>query len=251
MKKLSKFINLILPIITFGAIFLIWSVASAIIDSEYLLPSVRQTLNALFLLLKGKEFYISFAHTFLRSIISFALSFALGFLLAFLRSRIPLLKRVIEPFVGVIRALPTIAVILLLLFWTNSKIAPIIVTMIVVFPTSYTHLYSAFASVEKGAVEAGMVDGANGKQLFAFIEFPQIAPIFFEAIGSGISLNFKLMVAAEVLAQTAKSLGYMLNTSKVYFEIAQMMALVLVAVAVSVLIEFIFNKISARTGDWR
>ena len=52
------------------------------------------------------------------------------------------------------------------------------------------------------------------------------------------------MVAAEVLAQTARSLGYMLNTSKVYFEISQMMALVLVAVFIGVVIELVFNKIA-------
>ena len=59
------------------------------------------------------------------------------------------------------------------------------------------------------------------------------------------------MVAAEVLAQTARSIGYLLNTSKVYFEIATMMALVLISVAVGVVIELIFNKIAQIKGEWR
>lgn len=251
MKKLSNALNLILPIITLLAVVLIWAVASAVVDSEYILPSVGQTLKSLLLLLKSAEFYKSFALTLLRSLVAFIISFSLGFALAFLRSRVKITAKIIDPLVSVMRALPTIAVVLLLLFWTNSKVAPIIVTMLVVLPTSYTNLYAGFESVNKNSVEAGLVDGANGKQVFAFIEFPQIAPVFYKGIGSGISLNFKLMVAAEVLAQTANSLGYMLNTSKVYFEIAQMMALVIVAVAVGVLIEIIFNKISENSGSWR
>jgi NitT/TauT family transport system permease protein len=184
--------------------------------------------------------------TFLRSLIAFLSSFVAAFLLARIRCKFEISSRVIEPVIGVIRALPTIAVILLLLFWTNSRVAPIIVTVLVVLPTSYTNLVTAFNGVDKTTVEAGAVDGANVKQLFALVEFPQIEPAFYKSIGSGISLNFKLMVAAEVLAQTANSLGYVLNTSKVYFEIPQMMALVLVSVLIGVVVELLFNKIASK-----
>lgn len=244
MKNKNTLLNVALPLLTVLSIFILWAVASKIIGNEYILPSVTQTLNALLLLLKSKGFYVAVSFTFLRSILAFCISFILGFLLARLRTKFALSGKVIEPVIGVIRALPTIAVILLLLFWTTSKIAPIIVTVLVVLPTSYTHMLTAFEGIDKTSVEAGAVDGATVKQLFLFIEFPQIAPAFYKAIGSGISLNFKLMVAAEVLAQTAKSLGYMLNTSKVYFEISQMMALVLVAVVIGVAVELVFNKIS-------
>ncbi|MBQ3571437.1 MAG: ABC transporter permease subunit [Clostridia bacterium] len=251
MKKLNRTLNLILPIIVILAIFLIWEIASRVIGSEYVLPSVGQTLNSLFALFLQNEFYVAFALTFSRSLIAFLISFILGFALAFIRSRFALSAKIIEPIISILRALPTIAIILLLLFWTNSKVAPVIVTMLVVLPTVYTHLVSAFEEVNKNAVEAGRVDGATEKQIFAYIEFPQIAPTFYKAIGSGISLNFKLMVAAEVLAQTARSIGYLLNTSKVYFEIATMMALVLISVAVGVVIELIFNKIAQIKGEWR
>lgn len=244
MNKKNTLLNVALPLLTVLSIFILWAVASAVIGSEYILPSVTQTLNALLELLKSREFFVALFFTFFRSIFAFCVSFILGFLLARLRSKFALLAKVIEPVIGVIRALPTIAVILLLLFWTNSKVAPIIVTVLVVLPTSYTHMLTAFENIDKTTVEAGAVDGATLKQLFLYIEFPQIAPAFYKAIGSGISLNFKLMVAAEVLAQTARSLGYMLNTSKVYFEISQMMALVLVAVLIGVVIELVFNKIA-------
>ncbi len=251
MKKINKALNLILPVFSIVIIFALWGMASLSIGNEYILPSVKKTFKALLSLGKRNEFYVALFSTLLRSLIAFVLSFALGFGLAFLRSRKEIVSRLIDPIISVIRALPTIAVVLLLLFWTNSRVAPIIVTLLVVLPTSYTNLYAGFSSVNKNAVEAGKVDGANGWQLFVFIEFPQITPVFYKAIGSGFSLNFKLMVAAEVIAQTADCLGYMLNTSKIYFEVAEMMALVLVSVAVGVVIEFIFNKISDKVGEWR
>ena len=246
MNNKKGILNKVLPIITIACIFCLWSIASAVIGSEYILPSVNQTLSALLKLFYSGEFYLSVAMTFLRSLIAFLVSFVAAFLLARIRCKFEISSRVIEPVIGVIRALPTIAVILLLLFWTNSRVAPIIVTVLVVLPTSYTNLVTAFKGVDKTTVEAGAVDGANVKQLFALVEFPQIEPAFYKSIGSGISLNFKLMVAAEVLAQTANSLGYLLNTSKVYFEIPQMMALVLVSVLIGVVIESLFNKIASK-----
>ena len=249
--KREKILNLILPLICALSILVVWVIASAKIDNEFILPSLNVTAERLFALLLSKDFYRSFLFTLFRSLISFILSFSLAFALALLCYRIKRASLIVEPFIRVIRALPTIAVVLLLLFWTNSKIAPVIVTFLVVMPTSYTHLSEAFFSIDKTVVEAGKVDGADGLNLSTRVEFPLIAPAFLSGIGSGISLNFKLMVAAEVLAQTANSIGYLLNTSKVYFEIADMMAIVVVAVLFSVIIEKFFTALSRKTGSWR
>ena len=123
--------------------------------------------------------------------------------------------------------------------------------MLVVLPTTYTHLKSALDAVDKTAVEAGKVDGAGKKALFFKIELPQIAPSLFNAVGSGLSLNFKLMVAAEVLSATAKSLGNMLNNASFSAEIAQMLGIVVVVIILGLTVEFIFNKLSEKYGNWR
>ena len=75
-------------------------------------------------------------------------------------------------------------------------------------------------------------------------------PQLLRSAGSGLSLNVKLMVAAEVLAQTGRSLGYLLNTSKVYLETATMIALVLVSVALGLIVEGVFGLL-ARSAERR
>ena len=84
------------------------------------------------------------------------------------------------------------------------------------------------------------VFGVSGKKRLKKVVFPQIAPEFISAAGAGLTLNLKLMVAAEVLSQTARSMGYLLNTSKIYFEISAMLALVLVTVVTGLMIEWAF-----------
>jgi ABC-type nitrate/sulfonate/bicarbonate transport system permease component len=118
-------------------------------------------------------------------------------------------------------------------------------------PTSYTHIESAFLSIDKTVIEAGRVDGANEKSVFLKIELPQILPAVYTGVGSGLSLNFKLMVAAEVIAQTANSIGYMLNTSKVYFEIANMLAIVCFSVIFGLIVETIFSYLSKKSSSFK
>jgi NitT/TauT family transport system permease protein len=251
MKKLSKITNLILPIITVACVLLLWSIASVRAGSEYILPSVGKTFSALKEVLSTSKFYIAFLYTFLRSLVAFCISFILASIMAFLANRSKSALKVISTLISIIRALPTISIVLILLFWTSVQVAPVIVTMLVVLPTTYTHIKSALDGVEKGALEAGMVDGAGKFNLFLRVEFPQIAPAVYSAVGAGLSLNFKLMVAAEVLSATVKSLGNTLNIYNYNGQIAQMLAVVITAVVFGIIVEFIFNKISQKTGEWR
>ena len=248
MNKNKKWLNLILPFATFGVVLGAWAIACDKVGNEFILPSISQTFTEIFALLKSTEFYLSLGGTVLRSLIAFLISFGLAFSLAILSVKFKSLDCIIKPIITVTRALPTIAVVLLLLLWTNSKIAPVIVTMLVVLPTTYTHIESAYLALDQTVSEASRADGADERKVFSMVEFPQMLPTILSAIGSGISLNFKLMVAAEVIAQTANSIGYMLNTSKAYFETATMFALVCVSVLFGVIIETIFNYLSKKIG---
>ena len=245
-KTQNKVLNIFLPIITVAAIVLLWAVAAKIADKDYL-PSVGETLVATVKLFLGTGayesavFYRAFFGTLLRSVIAFFISFALAFILALCAYKSEKAKRAFKPLIVIIRALPTIAVVLLLVLWTNSRIAPIIVTFLVVFPTLYNNLYAALMGIDKDLNEMCKVFGVSEKKRLKKVVFPQIAPEFITSAGTGLTLNLKLMVAAEVLAQTARSMGYLLNNSNSYFEYPTMLALVLITVITGLIIEWTFS----------
>ena len=241
MKKQDKLLNALLPFLTVAVIFGLWGLAAAKVDSEYVLPTVGDTFAALSELLKSAEFYRAYFGTLLRSVVAFAIAFFLAFIAAFVAYKCDKAKRALKPLIVIIRALPTIAVVLLLVLWTSSFVAPVIVTFLVVFPTLYNNLYAALCGIDKDLNEMCKVFGVSNKKRLTKVVFPQIAPEFITSAGAGLTLNLKLMVAAEVLAQTARSMGYLLNTSKIYFEISTMLALVLITVITGLIIEFLFS----------
>lgn len=241
MKKQDKLLNALLPFLTVAVIFGLWGLAAAKVDSEYVLPTVGDTFAALRELLKSAEFYRAYFGTLLRSVVAFAIAFFLAFIAAFVAYKCDKAKRALKLLIVIIRALPTIAVVLLLVLWTSSFVAPVIVTFLVVFPTLYNNLYAALCGIDKDLNEMCKVFGVSNKKRLTKVVFPQIAPEFITSAGAGLTLNLKLMVAAEVLAQTARSMGYLLNTSKIYFEISTMLALVLITVITGLIIEFLFS----------
>ena len=241
-------LNIVLPCCTVGAIIILWAVAAATVDNEYLLPTVGDTFSALFSLFGKGEFYAAFFGTLSRSAIAFAVSYVLAFFAAYASYKSKTARCALSPLIIIVRALPTVAVVLLLTVWTNSRIAPVIVTMLVVFPTLYNNIYAALCGIDKSLTEMCAVFKVGRKKTFVKVVFPQVAPEFISAAGAGLTLNLKLMVAAEVLSQTARSMGYLLNTAKVYFEIATMLALVLITVVAGLVLETAFGLIAKKAG---
>ena len=246
----SRITNLILILIPFVFILIVWQIGS-LFTNEFILPSVGETFSALLKILGEGKFYGSLIGTVFRTFVAFILSFIVAFLLAFWSRISKQTEVMISPIISFFRALPTIAVVLLLLVWTNSFIAPIVVTSLVVLPTVYSSLKEAFFSVDKDLIRVLKLYGVDKKTLLKKVYFPSVLPSVLSTVGGGFSLNLKLMVAAEVIAGTANSLGSMLNSSKVNFATAKMIALVVITVVIGIIIEAIFNSVSKKIGDWQ
>lgn len=245
-KKSNLILNLILPILTILGIFLIWFFASIIVNEEIILPTPIDTIKELFRLFGEKVFWVGIGGTLIRSFVAFTSSFIIASGLALLTKYSKVGKSIIAIIVSIIRALPTIAVILLLLLWTNSKVASIIVTMIVILPTIYNSQLQGLNVIDPEILEMFKVYGVSKKVQFKKYILPQVTPPMIETIGSGLSLNIKLIVASEVIASVGRSIGQLMNESKVYFETAQLFALVLIIIVIAVIIEFLSHVIAGK-----
>ncbi|MBR2499221.1 MAG: ABC transporter permease subunit [Clostridia bacterium] len=250
--KNSRTLNFFLPVLSVAGIIAIWAITAWALGKEYLLPSIRTTVYSMVELFAQAKFYYALVGTVWRTLVAFISSFGFAFLLAVISIKNNTFNRLLAPIIGVLRALPTIAVILLLIVWTKSEsLSAILVTVLVILPTTYSHLKSAFEALDKSVVEASRVDGADELRVLRHIELPLIAPTALVEAGSGFSLNFKLMVAAEVLSATSRSLGNLMNLANNIGETAQLLALVIVSIVLGLVIESLFNAIAKKICDWK
>lgn len=214
-----------------------WSVGAAIVGSEFVLPSIPRTFAAFGEVFNNLRFYSAVCGTLLRCVIGFIISLALFFVTLYFSTAFNGFKRVIEPIISALRSLPAVAVTLVLAITVGGYGAPIVLGVLVIYPIMYSAAKARLAAVPRELEEVCAICGAGRWGTFTNLYLPFLAGGMPEITASAFSYNIKTVIGAEILAQTAASLGMMMRLAQSYLQTAMLIAFVLIAVTLSVLIE--------------
>lgn len=238
--------NLLYPIAVVIIVLLFWYIASIIIDVDLILPTPLSAIASIGDMLSNSEFWISFGWTYLRCIESFIIAFCLALGLSVLAYAHSSVERFCNPLMSIIRAIPTMAIILILIISIRPQFTPLIVASIVICPTLYQSFLTGFKGIDNRLVEMVEVyQVPKSKQILHFY-IPSMLPVIFPNSASGFSLNIKLVIAAEALAQTGNSLGKMMQYAKINIEIEKLFALAIIAVVISMVSEAFIRLIGKK-----
>ena len=242
--------NIILSISAFVLMWLIWVIAYYSVKNDYVVPSVSDTFKSFGKCLISESFWVAFLYTLLRTAFSFLVSFMLAVALVALGAVCKPFNSFVKPFTSVLRTVPTLAIILILLFWTTPKVAPVIVTVLVLFPLIYSQLAAAVKGIDEGIIEMAEVYKIGKRERLTKIYLPLISPNVLSQTGANISLGIKVMISAEVLAGTYRSLGGMMQNARFYVDMPRLAALTIIAVLIGLLIDMCFSFIEKFTFKW-
>ena len=240
MKKLIlKTVWQTLAAIAFLAV--VWLVAYFSVGNELLVPSLKETLQEMGALFLSGGFWKGLLNSLLRALGGFGISFVFALVFAIVAYMVPSLETFFAPIVSALRSLPVLAVLLILLSFLGAGEAPVAVAFLSLFPMLYTSILAALRGIDKQLLEIGRVYGADATTRIVKVYLPLSAPYILRESGASLSFSLKLVVSAEVLANTAKSLGGMVFEAKVYAEIPQLFALVVVTFALGLIMELIVS----------
>lgn len=220
-----------------------WAIGAAVVDSKFVLPSISQTWAAFGDVFKNPQFYRAVGGTLLRSLIGFAISLALFFVSLYLSTAFDGVKRILEPIISALRSLPAVAVTLILAITIGGYGAPVVLGVLVIYPIMYSAARARLAVIPRELKEVCDICGAGRWTTFRALYLPCLAGGLPEITASAFSYNVKTVIGAEILAQTAVSLGMMMQLARSYLMTAMLIALVLVAVVVSVVIEAVLRVV--------
>ena len=221
-----------------GLVFLVavWGIAYAAVGNAYVLPSPLETAKAAGKLLGEGSFYLAFFATLGRTLLAFLTALVLGGGLAVLAYLLPAIEKALRGVMAVLRALPTMAVLLLVLL-ASYQFAPVVVGVLTLFPLLYTATYSALVGVDKRLVEMSEIYRVPMRKRMAKLYLPMALPQWLREGISFLSFGLKLTVSAEILAFTYRSMGGLLQEANISAETAEMMALTVLVCLVGVVIE--------------
>lgn len=231
------------PVITVILLITVWYIAAIIQNSRLILPTPVDTLKEMFNVFSDGKFYISLLGSLYRTVISFCIAFVSAILLALLSNLSKIFERLFYPIIVIVRATPTMSVIFLCIISFSSKITPMIVATAVIFPTMYSSVFTAIKSCDKSLIEMSDVYKVPTFVRVKKLYLPYVSDKVFSDAVSAISLNVKLIVAAEAIAQTSQSIGVLMQIAKLNLETASLFAYTVAAIVLSVLLETLLKLI--------
>lgn len=239
MKKLL--VNLIYPLAVILLILLIWYIACWWIGVDLILPTPSQAFLNLGNLIKDSTFWVSLGWTYLRCIEGFLIAFGIALVCSVTAYAFKEVEKFFNPFMAIIRAVPTMAIILILIIMISPSQTPIVIAGIVICPTLYQAFLSGFHQIDKKLIEMANVYQVSKRTQILKLYIPSMKSVILDNTSTAFSLNIKLVIAAEALAQTRNSIGKLMQFAKVNLEVEKLFALTIVAILLSMLSEAILH----------
>ncbi|MBQ9117932.1 MAG: ABC transporter permease subunit [Clostridia bacterium] len=241
--KGSKRTNAILKNAVWGLcallfLFILWLIGYFSVGKDTVVASPWETVGRAFSLLGDGTFWQAFLETLLRAVIAFCLSALLAFAFALLSYLFPPFFRIFTGVCAFLRALPTMAVLLILLVSFTRAEVPVAVCVLTLFPLLYTAYYNALSGVDKDLLEMSKTFGVPKKKIVFGLYLPSMKNSLILESATGFSFAVKLIVSAEILANVAGSLGGQMQEAAYYAQRPTLFALTLIVCLFSMLVEW-------------
>ena len=237
---MKRYRTVIAYILSLLFIILIWGVLSWFINASLILPSPQKVFSTALELVKSRSFWIAFAHTSLRVIISFAISVVLGTIIGIACGFSSFTRDFFELPLAIIRATPVVAFILIALFWFKSGTVPVFVCVLMTMPIMTTAVANGFSKTDEKLLAMSKVFCFTRGQVFRYIQLPSLIPFFLNGMVSSFGLSWKVVAAGEVLSLPKYAAGTMLQKAQVHLETSTVMAVAIILVVVSFILERLF-----------
>ncbi len=248
MKKSKKRLYILLGVLI---LIVLWIIVALAINSKFILPYPWEVFGEMVALFTRAEFYSAVLSTTIRSIIGFIISGVLALALAVLAFVKPAVYTATSPLVTVLRAVPTMSIILLFYIWFSQSVTPVVVGFLITFPLLYEGFHNTLTSTDERLLEMSKVYGVGIKKQISSLYLPLCRNGMLSTMKSGISLNLKVVISAEVMANTVKSLGFYMQVAQYKTAIAELFAWTLVAVLLSFLLEGLIELVKYLTQPKR
>ncbi|MCK5250952.1 MAG: ABC transporter permease subunit [Spirochaetaceae bacterium] len=230
---------------------LIWKLASRIVAREIILPSPESTVAYLAGLLGEGETWIAVGSTLRRVLFSFLMNIMFALASGVVSGFSSRIYYALKPVITVMKAVPTMGVILLSLIWFNSETAVVFVCTLIVFPVLYSSVVTGIRHLDEGLLEMHRVFRIRWPRTLIRFVFPSLRPYLIAGVMSGLGLSMKVIIAAEVLSQPKTGIGTMFQIERARLNTTGVFAWSLLVIILTAGLDVLFAVLRKRYGEKR
>jgi|UPI000401F07D sulfonate transport system permease protein len=250
--RLSRYarpaLGLLLPV----GFAIIWEIVVWLgFSNGRLVPPPTKIFATIMELTKSGELSRHILATLSRVGAGFGLGVVAGTLLGAVSGYWGLARRLLDPTVQALRAIPSIAWVPLFILWLGifetSKVALIAVG--VFFPV-YLGVMGAISSVDRKIVEVGRTFRLSGPAMIRRILLPAVLPAYVLALRVGLGLGWMFVVAAEFMG-ASEGLGYLLIDGQQLGKPAQILAAIVIFAVLGKTTDWLIQIATAPLLRWQ
>lgn len=237
-------------LLSFIFFLLVWEGVALHVNNSLLFPKVEEVVISLKNLLIDKSFIYILWNSLSRFFISILISLFFSIILAVLSFRYEIVRYLITPFIVFLRAIPTIAIIILVLIWSSVERVPIVVGILILFPILYEGIIGGIKGVDKNLIKMSKVFKVSNTRIVKDIFIPSVYFSISSNIPSYMGLTFKVIIAGEVLSQESLSIGGEIFINKIYLESSNIFAWIIVVIVLNYLLEKGLKVLNSYVCRW-
>ena len=250
-RPLARYARPVLGLVLPVGLALAWEIAVRLgVSDGRLVPPPSRIYQEFAELAEAGELQRHVVATVLRVAVGFGVGTAAGTLLGAIAGYSTVVRRLVDPSLQGLRAVPSIAWIPLFILWLGifetSKVALIAVG--VFFPI-YLGVMGAILSVDRKIVEVGRVFRLSGAQMVRRILLPAVLPAYVVSLRAGLGLGWMFVIAAEFMG-ASEGLGYLLIDGQQLGKPAEIVAAILAFAVLGKTTDWLLVLVAAPFLRW-
>lgn len=182
---------------------------------------------------------------------AFGIGTMVGMLLGLLMGYYKYVRAAFYVVTEILRPIPPLAFITLFILWFG--IGEVSKVLIILYAGALIVMLNTMAGVQscpKDKILAAQTLGANDLAIFLYVILPAALPSIFTGMRVALSVDFGILVAAELLAGDL-GIGYIIQDASTFFNVEGLFVGILMIGFLGVMSDFLLRLISSRIVHWQ
>lgn len=243
-NKKYTFISLIIMII-------LWQTLAATINNELLFPSIISILKEMIVILSDNSFFYVIIASVGRCLLCFIISITISVLISSLSYINKFVYNFFYPVMMIIKAIPTIAFIVLALIWISKEYAPIVIGLMMAIPIFYDVILNALVEIDDNIIEVFDVYRVGKMERIKNLYLPTIISSVAGVFSSTIALILKVIIAGELYSQPRYGIGAIIQMEKMRFNTTAIITWILLITLITLVFDKMLSILNNSINIWK
>lgn len=240
-KKREKYFVIFIQIFIVGLFLFLWEyLTSKKILNAFIFSSPSRIFNTIKNLYLSEELFSHLFTTLNEIIIAFTIGISLGFIVSIILYEIPLLYKIIDPFLTMLNSLPKVALGPMIIIWAGANMKSIIIMALLInLIVSILNIYNGFVGIDETKIKLFKTLGASKIQTLEYL----VLPASFKSVIASLKINISMTLIGVIMGEflvSKEGLGYLIIYGTQVFNLDLVMSGIVILIILSfVLYEFI------------